>query len=454
MNDLVQIALTSTQLFEGLNTITSLIHEQHILQMPSYLYFNQGKEQELVDIQKQPLEQLILEVTQDCNLRCKYCIFNEDYDRFRGFSNTHMDWSTAKAAIDYGLTYSGEEFILGFYGGEPLLNWKLIKQCIEYAKQMQGAKKITYSFTSNFTMLTDEMAKYIASLDDVQILCSLDGPKEIQDRYRVSAGQIGSFDQTLSGLKRLIDELKERASSNIAIHSVITPPHTKKRLDSIKSFFESITWLPKDIKFIYSYLSDGSLKEEGIEDRLLSNQEYYAQDIEKSDPIKAWATNIIVNPMKSDHYALSLESNAIYAMHERVLVDEARPIINRGGCCTVGRRRIYVTSEGDFKVCEKMGESPSIGHVNQGLDIKAITKYYLDEFDEASLEDCTNCWAVHLCSMCYSACYNENGLDYHRKKDLCHAARANARNRLIEYYQILEENPDMIQKIIEKNLII
>ena len=91
---------------------------------------------------KNHVEKLTLQVTQRCNLRCEYCIYSGNYDN-RKHSELDMSFETAKKAIDFYLLSSGEmeKCSIAFYGGEPLLNLKLIKQCVEYVKSKTAGKK-------------------------------------------------------------------------------------------------------------------------------------------------------------------------------------------------------------------------------------------------------------------------------------------------------------------------
>lgn len=110
---------------------------------------------------KTKMGQLILQVTQNCNLRCEYCVYSGNYET-RGHTNKKMDFQTAKKAIDFLAEHSKNrnEVIIGFYGGEPLLEFSLMKQCVEYAEERLKGKKIEYSITTNATLLTDDVIKY------------------------------------------------------------------------------------------------------------------------------------------------------------------------------------------------------------------------------------------------------------------------------------------------------
>ena len=105
--------------------------------------------------------QLILQVTQNCNLRCNYCVYSGGYDT-RMHNNKRMSFEMAKKSIDFLKLHSRnqERVIIGFYGGEPLLEFSLIKKCVEYAESTLKGKKIEYSTTTNATLLNDEVIRY------------------------------------------------------------------------------------------------------------------------------------------------------------------------------------------------------------------------------------------------------------------------------------------------------
>lgn len=108
---------------------------------------------------------------------------------------------------------------------------------------------------------------------------------------------------------------------------------------------------------------------------------------------------------------------------------------------------MYITVEGDFHVCERVGEAPSLGSLSKGVNLRNIKTYFIKEYDEASM-DCHRCWASHLCNLCYASCMKKDGIDQQLKIESCHAVQVRIRNCLIEYYQILECNPDFLDDYI------
>ena len=146
------------------------------------------------------IHSLVLQVTQQCNLRCRYCVYSGHY-KGRTHSGRRMSWNIAKQAIDLVVGHSRDcsEFEFGFYGGEPLLAFDLIKQCVEYIHRRFPGKSVTYYLTTNATLLTCEMMDFFCK-NEFMLTISLDGPEYIHDKYRVYAdvSRRGTFNDVVA----------------------------------------------------------------------------------------------------------------------------------------------------------------------------------------------------------------------------------------------------------------
>lgn len=440
-NEVSHLVENDSDLSSALENIYALVEQENILKLPVYSYFTNENSNESI-YQNESLKQLTLEVTQKCNLRCKYCIYNEDFDRYREFGTQDMSWDIAKAALDYANENGSNDLIIGFYGGEPLMNYNLIKNSIEYClNNFHHHSELYFTITSNLTLLTEDMAEYLSNVPNMNIVCSLDGPKNIQDKFRVFPNAVGSFDQTIRGLKLLCKKMGDEAVKRISIHSVLCPPFDEEKMNELNMFFQSLDWLPKLISKNIAYVGAGSLKSE--DGGYSESKEFECLD-DKSmndvDPVKQWALNRLSHN-KDWLYAFQLEHSSLMKMHTRSILDVPAQKLFRNACCTAGIRKLYVCTDGNLSVCERIGNSPSLGNIKTGLDLNVIMRKYIDEYDAFSLEMCNNCWALHLCNNCYAYCYNENGLDEQRKIKQCEICRKGVENDLIEYYQLMEENP-------------
>ena len=136
------------------NQILDTINSEHLLGNPILKQFVQ-----LEDYYKEEnmgIKQLIIELTERCNLRCKYCIYNEYYEGNRNFNNNDISFDTAKKAMDYVYKHRhSERLAITFYGGEPLLNFKVMRQCIDYALENFTDCNLSFSFTTNLTLMTE-----------------------------------------------------------------------------------------------------------------------------------------------------------------------------------------------------------------------------------------------------------------------------------------------------------
>ena len=134
-----------------------------------------------------------------------------------------MTWETAKKAIDFLREHSVDspEVNIGFYGGEPLLEFPLLKKAVEYSEQQFEGKKLTFNITTNGTLLNDEMI-YFFQDHDVSLMISLDGPKEINDKNRVFANGKGTFDTVAKQISR-IREIAPQYGAKLQISMVMDP---------------------------------------------------------------------------------------------------------------------------------------------------------------------------------------------------------------------------------------
>lgn len=168
------------------------------------------------------LRQLLIEVTDGCNLACKYCGYGDLYSNYDKRENKKQSFNNVKALIDYLYRYwnspsniSYENKIsIGFYGGEPLLNFELIKEIIDYVETLQlSSLKFVYNMTTNAVLLNKYMDFLVEH--DFHLLLSLDGDKR-NDSYRVTKNGSSSFDMVVSNILRLKEKYPDFFESNVS----------------------------------------------------------------------------------------------------------------------------------------------------------------------------------------------------------------------------------------------
>lgn len=392
--------------------------------------------------------QLVIELTGNCNLACKYCIYNEGFKGNRNFNTENITFETAKKAIDYVSSHRDPESLsVTFYGGEPLLNFPVMRQCIDYSLSTIKGGKLTFSFTTNLTLMTKEIAEYLATVPNLSILVSMDGPEEIHDLQRVYRGGKGSFYDAYRGLKILADAVNEaQSSAAILFSAVLMPPYTKQRFDEINAFFESLDFLPSNISVQATYPSLGTVPTSYFEDLRQAG-------IEPESNNTDWMSWALEKAGKSDFTKMQrniysgLLTNALVKIQNRLLYDDMINAHYFNGCCIPGQRRLYVCTDGKYRVCERIGNAPFIGSVDTGIDFEAIKKYYIFDYKEKSLPACSQCWAFNLCDICYAQCFDSAGLNMNEKQIRCIETKDRYKYWLEYYHQVMEDSPEIIEEI-------
>lgn len=386
------------------------------------------------------LEQLILELTGKCNLRCGYCIYNDDCDKNRNFNNEDITFECAKKAVDYFFDHSKEKMAVTFYGGEPLLKYNMLKEIINYClnKNEIYKKELSFSLTTNLTLVTEEIAKYLSSIPGLSILCSIDGPKNVHDAYRKYHNGKGSFSDSIKGLKYICEYFDNKLNP-VSINAVFAPPYTYEKLDEIEEFFTSLEFLPLNIQINITYPTLGSVNGEKWIEKMKQNPKYKSYNYTDISPLWKWQ---LMKQRKSDEINnyRSITSSGIdqilKRINDRYISDLPNNLYPFNGCCVPGTRRLYVDTNGQFYPCERIGKCPNIGDIVNGLDINKIKKYYVEDYMKKSIEHCSNCWAVRLCGICYAGRYDKNG--FLPSNEVCEGARYVLERNLSYYHELLE----------------
>src|SRR5258708_2927744 len=156
-----------------------------------------------------PLTTMVLNVTNQCNLSCTYCYeYGEDkiVDTENGKQPKFMSEQTARESVDFMLKESGSNKVahITFFGGETLLNFPVLQKTMTYARQRAAevGKDVDFSLTTNATLLKPEIIEFLAE-QRVGVTISIDGPREVQDKFRVFNNGTGSYDGVAPKTKEL-----------------------------------------------------------------------------------------------------------------------------------------------------------------------------------------------------------------------------------------------------------
>jgi len=391
----------------------------------SYLFENAG------------IQQLILDLTNQCNMRCKYCTFSGKYKYQRNHSDRKINRDIAIKVVDYFIKNCDkkERPFLTFYGGEPFLRFELFKDIIEYTKSHN--KNFHYSLTTNGTLLNKKKIYEYLIENDISINISLDGPKEIHDKNRVMVNGEGSFDRIIENLSRIKKLAPDYFLKNVFFSPVVTPPYN---FDAINAFFYKSDFF-KNYKnplnlapvslFATNFLNSSEIHTAKLQYRKNRNKmlDYYKKAL-----ILGQYDDLILER--------KLFKDIINTIHFRKKTQLGK-YITVVGQCTPGIRRLFVSADGQFYICEKIGEYYSIGDVDTGLNLEKIFSFF-EECDDF-FKECSNCWAVRLCKRCFADANCKDQFDEKRMKKFCKSKLSYLETIMSAYCEILEANPNAFE---------
>ena len=328
---------------------------------------------------KRSVNYLILQVTCDCNFKCRYCLFASDSgDKIGlGHKKLYMEWETAKQSIDflYENSKDAPEIIIAFYGGEPFLNFDIIKKAVNYAENKFITKRINYYITTNGSILTDEIIDFIIE-HNIVLTISLDGSEKTQNKHRkfYETGN-NTFEIVWRNTIKLRDKNNQYFLDNVRFNPVV---FLDEKYQDVIDFFES-NGIPQDnINGQYANI-------EGI-DYTYTNDNNIQSNIDDQKEMKLKINQNEFNIKKGVY-----ESKSVLP-----------EVWHHGGTCIPGVLRLYVNVNGDFYPCEKTNSSFSIGNLNKGFDSINIKKAL--NIGKITEEECKKCWMLRFCKICIAQC--------------------------------------------------
>lgn len=386
-------------------------------------------------------EQLILNVTENCNFRCSYCLFDDEFDGFRDHSEQVMSWETAQKAIQEFFLHSEDTEVLsiGFYGGEPLLNMKLIQQCVDYINKSYNASRVNFSITTNGSLLRDDMAKFLAD-ENFIIIISLDGPCEIHDFHRRTKKGNPTWSNIIDNLREFLNSYPEYQSNGRLKFNAVATDITN--VCDCQSFWSHTDLFSDSMGLMISAQKDGLQKE-----NLLSQDTLLSRSLKTvyEEFINNLQTGTFFNEYgKSSMWVQAALFEQTYVMfHKRGRISPHLPAKMRFlSHCIPGVRRTFVSIGGDYYPCERVPtcKAQSIGNVETGIELTKVTAL-IQQWVEASKEQCRYCWCLPTCSMgCLATIGNENGFSRDDKNKACLLHRRHMHRVIEDYCHILEEN--------------
>ena len=380
---------------------------------------------------KFPLQTLVLNLTNQCNLSCQYCYeYGEDRVATPEGKPKFMDFETAKASVDFLLEQStGRNRVhITFFGGETLMNFPLLKRVVAYATEAAAARgcSIDFSLTTNATLLTPAIIEFL-SQNRIGVTVSMDGPKEVQDKLRVFSNGRGSYDLVAPKVRALIENHRTRPiAARVTLTSGITNVvtifrHLKDDLGFHEVGFAPVTTSPDRLY---------AINDRGMDDVL--------------GQFEVLADEYLEFALRGEMHGFSNVSDTLAELHQGV--SKSHP-------CGAGLGLVGIGPSGDIAPCHRFVDSDrhAIGHVNSGINREKQADF-LRRGDIASKYDCHTCWARPLCA---GGCHHEAFVRYgdtgHPNLHYCDWIRAWTDKCLRIYGAIAAQKPEFLNYFSERN---
>ncbi len=331
------------------------------------------KPQMEIPIKSDLVKALCLHICHDCNLSCEYCFAGKG--KYKGKSE-YMSEETAKKAVDFLIKNSGSRKILemDFFGGEPLMNFEVVKNTVEYAKKEgeKAGKSFLFTLTTNGVLLNGEIASWLN--DNMEnVVLSVDGRREVHDGVRKTVNNKGSYDV-------IIDNIKNFVSMRGDKHYYIRGTFTAKNLDFGNDVLALADMGLGQISLEPVVLDKGDSLYIG-EDKLPSIKEEYRR-----------LASIYLERRKNGQRLFNF-------FHFNIDLEGGVCLKKRVSACGAGNEYFSVTPNGDIFPCHQFASNP---HYKMGnVFIGELNKEIREKFKNSSLytkEKCKDCFAKYHCS--------------------------------------------------------
>lgn len=317
------------------------------------------------------VKSLCLHVAHDCNLRCGYCFAGTgDFGHSRGL----MSFDIAKKAVDFIVDKSGsrKNCEIDFFGGEPLLNMDVVKQTVEYIKSKEEitGKKFKLTLTTNAMLLDDANIKYLND-ENISLVLSLDGRKEVHDAIRPACDGSGTYDEILHNIKNAVEG---RNHQNYYLRGTFTAHNLDFCADVISMADNGFNLL--SVEPVVGKDADYVIKEEHLP-TLFAEYEKLAKE----------------------YLTRKIEGLGFEFFHFNINLDNGPCVAKRLSGCGAGHEYMAVTPEGDLYPCHQFvgREDFLLGNVFEGVKNTTIPAEFRETHVLAK-EACHNCWARFYCS--------------------------------------------------------
>ena len=327
---------------------------------------------------------LCLHIAHTCNLNCEYCFASQG--KYHG-ERAVMSFEVGKRALDFLVEQSGSRRNLevDFFGGEPLMNFEVVKQLVEYARSIEKekGKNFRFTLTTNGLLIDDDVIDF-CNKEMCNVVLSLDGRKEVHDRYRVDYAGNGSWDRIVPKFQKLVEA---RGGKNYYMRGTFT----HRNPDFLKDIEQMLELGFTELSMEPVVCAPGDPSELTDEDLPIVCDQYekLAELMIKRDGEG--------KPFTFYHYMIDLKGGPC--------------IYKRISGCGSGTEYMSVTPWGDLYPCHQFvgDEKYLLGNIWEGVNNKTA----IEEFASCNVyarPDCRDCWAKLYCSGgCAANAYHSTG---------------------------------------------
>jgi uncharacterized protein len=377
-----------------------------------------------------PLQTLVLNLTNQCNLSCAYCYeYGADKVATPEGKPKFMDFDTARAAIDMLFAESpGRRGVhITFFGGETLMNFPLLEKVVGYASDQATAlgRSIDFSLTTNATLLTPAIVDFL-SKNRIGVTVSMDGPPEMHNALRVFANGRGSYDIIAPKVRELLAKHRTRPiAARVTLTSQVTDVvriyrHLKNELGFHEVGFAPVTTSP---------------------DRLYAIGEQGMGDV--FGQFRVLAEEYLEYALRGELHGFSNVSDTLAELYQGV---------NKSHPCGAGLGLLGVGPSGDIAPCHRFVDSDThaLGNIATGID-REKQKAFLDRGHIDTKYDCHTCFARPLCAGgCHHEAYVRYGDTGHPNLHYCDWIREWTDLCLRIYGTISAQNPAFLDNFAER----
>lgn len=336
-----------------------------------------------VPIESMPqVDSFILGLTEQCNLRCTYCCYSSNYINKRSHNTVSMSTENVDDILAFIDSFTSKRPIKIFlYGGEPLLKYDLVQYTVGKAHALLGSN-VSFTVSTNGTTLSKDKVDWLVS-NNITLALSIDGTEAYHDSYRVDAQGNGSYTRVYDALKYIKRTYPEYAKEMSLIMTLASFDKIVEIAEDWHNDEVLRDWVPTMMNSLAPNFSKGVDKADHEEVK-----EFYDILLDTYEEHQDW---IILKKL--------LESCVAY-WKERPIFEPSTSVPM--ATCLPNNTKLYIDTNLQIGVCEKMSDNYRIGNIKDGIDWVKANSVVRDYYNKR-VECCKDCSAVRMCNMCLTA---------------------------------------------------